>query len=248
MSYIFYIAGNSPASRAAGHALLQSEFKISPLPWADVTHLLLPVPSFDDQGNIRGVGTLDGILDQLPRDITIIGGNLKHPRLKNYTCIDLLKDPVYLAENASITAYCALRLAMMELPCTLKECPILITGWGRISQCLAFLLRSTGAVVTVAARKEENIAIASALGFHTTAINNLQPQDFRVIFNTAPAPNLIDADSCAKDCLKIDLASVKGINGKHVIWARGLPGKDAPETTGQLIAQRIMHFIQEDTV
>ena len=246
--YIFYIAGNSPASRAAGHALIQSGITVSPLPNKDVTHLLLPIPSLDDAGNIRGVGSVSGLLEQLSSDVTIIGGNLKHPVLDNASCIDLLKDPIYLAENASITAYCALRLILMELPCILKNCPVLIVGWGRIAQCLAQLLKSAGANITIAARKTESRAIASALGYNVCEINNLQTGDYRVIINTAPAPDIIKEQDCNTDCLKIDLASIKGIQGKHVILARGLPGKDAPETTGKLIVKRTLALIQEEAV
>ena len=39
-----------------------------------------------------------------------------------------------------------------------------------------------------------------------------------------------------------DLASVKGIAGDNVIWARGLPGKDAPEESGTLIAKTVLRY------
>jgi dipicolinate synthase subunit A len=61
---------------------------------------------------------------------------------------------------------------------------------------------------------------------------------YRVIFNTVPAPVIDEAECelCRSDCLKIDLASELGIAGEDVLWARGLPGKDAPESSGRLIA------------
>lgn len=240
--YIFYIASNAPVSRSAGYRLKQLGIQIAPTPDQSVTHLLLPIPSFDDAGNIRGNGPISSLLDKLSTNITVIGGNLTHPSLEGLSCIDLLKDPKYLAENASITAHCALRLAMMELPCILKDCSALVTGWGRIAQCLAQLLRSVGAKVTVAARKEENLAIAHALGFSIASIKDLQPANYRIIFNTVPAM-VIPAQEYSQDSLKIDLASSKGIDGKHVIWARGLPGKDAPESTGNLIAERLLQIL-----
>jgi hypothetical protein len=45
------------------------------------------------------------------------------------------------------------------------------------------------------------------------------------------------------DCLKIDLASQIGIEGDDVLWARGLPGKDAPESAGWLIARTIERLL-----
>ena len=40
----------------------------------------------------------------------------------------------------------------------------------------------------------------------------------------------------------IDLASKLGIEAEDVIWARGLPGKDAPETSGDLIARTVIRL------
>ena len=120
-----------------------------PAPSDRVTHLLLPIPSFSADGTIKGGGDLNAILSTLPQDITIIGGNLHHPALSGYKTVDLLQDAIYVSENADITARCALQLLMSCLPYTLKNCPILIIGWGRIGKCLARLLRTNDATVTV---------------------------------------------------------------------------------------------------
>ena len=50
---------------------------------------------------------------------------------------------------------------------------------------------------------------------------------------------------CFGNALKIDLASKPGIGGSDVIWARGLPGKDAPESSGELIAKTIIRLMEE---
>jgi dipicolinate synthase subunit A len=67
---------------------------------------------------------------------------------------------------------------------------------------------------------------------------------YRVIFNTVPSPVITEDESaqCRSDCLKIDLASEVGIAGDDVLWARGLPGKDAPESSGKLIAKTILRL------
>jgi len=49
--------------------------------------------------------------------------------------------------------------------------------------------------------------------------------------------------NCRETCLKIDLASVKGIQDTHVIWARGLPGKDTPGSSGKLIAKTVIRLL-----
>lgn len=238
--YIFYLATNSPALRAAGTALKAAGCTVASTPGPQVTHVILPVPVKTDPSEL---------LQQFSGNITVIGGNLPDHLHKTHPAIDLLHNPQYLAQNAMITAYCAIRIAMMELPITLLHCKTLLIGWGRISQCLAKLLLALGADVTVAARKESDRAMAQALGCSATAITDLsgQLQQYRLIFNTAPAPVISEEDStqCSLDCVKIDLASSLGIAGKHVIWARGLPGKDAPESSGLLIAQTILRLLQE---
>ncbi len=245
--YIFYPANNSPVLRAAGETLKAKGYGVVSRPCESVTHLLLNVPSFDADGKAKGGTDIDALLAQLPKNVAIIGGNIPTDRFPGHKVYDLLRDETYLADNAAITAYCALRLAMMELPSTLRGCRVLIIGWGRIGKCLAALLWALEADVTVAARKERDRAMAHALGYHAeipaTLGQNLNC--YRLIFNTAPAPVLSEEQicHCREDCLKIDLASTLGIGGTHVIWARGLPGKDAPESSGRLIAKTAIRLI-----
>lgn len=247
---IFYPINRSPVLCAAEEALKRKGYGVVNLPCESVTHLLLPVPSFDDQGNLNGGGDLESVLAKLPKTITIIGGNLPKNRFPGYKTIDLLKDATYLADNAAITAYCAVRLAMMELPVMLRGCQVLIIGWGRIGRCLAALLWALEADVTIAARREDQRAMAHALGYQAEDTEQLghNLNGFRLIFNTAPAPVLSEEQisHCRDNCLKIDLASTLGIAGKHVIWARGLPGKDAPESSGRLIAKTAIRLIEKE--
>ena len=72
-------------------------------------------------------------------------------------------------------------------------------------------------------------------------------RSFRILFNTAPAMMIPEelAVQCP-DCLKIDLASVPGIEAEDAIVARGLPGLLTPETSGQLIADTILRLMEED--
>ena len=246
--YIFCIANQGAVLRSAAEALKSRGYGVVERPCESVTHLLLPTPSFDEAGQLKGGGDIDALLAELPKGITIVGGNLDPGRFPGYRLMDLLKDPTYLARNAAITAYCALRLAMMELPIMLRGCRVLIIGWGRIAKCLAALLWALEADVTVAARKEDDRAMACALGYRTETIENLDAalNDYRLIFNTVPAPVLSvqQMEHCRQGCLQIDLASVRGIEGTHMIWARGLPGKDAPESSGNLIAKTVIRLLE----
>lgn len=246
----FYIAGGSPALRFAAEYLAGKGKDVTSEPGETVKCAVLPVPSFDDAGNLRG-GDLGELLGKLPKDVTIFGGKLDTDALDGYCTVDLLKDEVYLAENAAITADCAVRIAGNNLGVVFRGCPMLVIGWGRIGKCLAMMLQAMGAEVTVAARKERDLATALALGFEAADIGQLGPGllRYRAVFNTAPAAVLTEAQMkhCRTDCVKIDLASKKGMAG-DVIWARGLPGKDTPESSGVLIGKTVLRLAAKEGI
>ena len=215
---------DTPAIRSAVRELEKQGVNIAPTFSEKVTHILLNVP------------TKEVDLSELPAGVTVIGGNLEG----NFPKMDLLRDEQYLAENAALTADCALRLLGSHLPVAFRDCPILIIGWGRIGKCLASMLKALGAQVTVAARKPSDLGMLTALGYRTVEIGNIDPMPYRAILNTAPAPVL----SPGGTAVKIDLASRLGLAGDDVIWARGLPGKMLPESSGQLIARGVLRHLE----
>lgn len=245
---LIFPAGSTDACRIAGDRWVDAGIPTIDHPSPEVTHLLLDVPAFRPDGRLRDGGSLSALLEMLPPNITVIGGNLDHPALEGYDTVDLLRDPGYLAENAAITAHCALGLAAGELPVVLADCPVLVIGWGRIGKCLTQLLKALGAKVTVAARNPEDRAMIRALG--CCSVDTAQLPDIlrrpRLILNTVPEL-LLSEESLALcgSCVKIDLASTPGMLGKDVIWARGLPGKLAPESSGQLIARTCYPILME---
>lgn len=222
----FLTASSNPAVKYAAIYLEKQGIPVVREPDESVTHVLLSAPCTDSGEELQF------LLRRLPEEITVVGGKL--PALSCRT-LDLLKDPFYIAQNAGITAHCAIRVAMENLPVTLDGQPVLVVGWGRIGKCLAKLLRGLGAAVTVAARKETDRAMLTALGYPAAPISCQGA--YRVIFNTAPEMILPD---CPADALKIDLASQPGLGGEGVIHARGLPGKYAPESSGALIARTVL--------
>jgi dipicolinate synthase subunit A len=236
---VYYSAGTTKALEYAVYTLRRMGCRFSAAPDDAVTHLLLDVP-------FKNQDTLPELLSQLPPSVTVIGGNLQHAGFRGYQTVDLLQDPLYLAENASITAHCAIKLALDQLPVILKGCPVLVIGWGRIGKCLARLLKQMGAHVTVAARKETDLSMLEALGYDAVNVNALEQGSdrFRVIFNTVPVL-LLSENTLANyraDCLKLELASLPGMAGTDIINARGLPNRGAPESSGELIARSILRL------
>jgi len=106
------IAGSTRAIRFAGAYLKSFGCSVTDLPRSDARYLLLDVPSFGPEGQLRGGGAVENLLQLLPKDVTVCGGNLDHPALVKYQTVDFLQDSIYLAENAYITAECALDVAL----------------------------------------------------------------------------------------------------------------------------------------
>ena len=230
-----------PRSEAIRHAqmyLSEMGLRITQKPAPDISHVLLPVPSFSS-----GDEYLAHILGDLPDDVIISGGNLTSPLLEGYATVDFLQDPYYLAQNAAITASCALQIAETERRMPLDGCAALVIGWGRIGKCLCRLLEKEGANITVAARKDSDRAMVTALGCRGISIDAAAAESDRydVIMNTAPAlvlPNIKQKDGA----VILELASKPGISGKNILNCRGLPGKMAAEISGRLIAETFVRL------
>ncbi len=217
---IFCTIGDSKALLFAKKQLCAWGYAVTQSLSEDVTHLLLPVPTDPKL-----------IPDSLPAGVTVMGGRLRS--IQN-PAVDFLQDEHYLQENAAITADCALEIAREHTALPGKR--VLIIGWGRIGKCLSARL-NTQAVIAV--RKPEVRQQIRDLGLKAVSVTDIAPDDYDLIFNTAPAPVL---DATQSRALCIDLASVQGIRGENVIWARALPGRMAPESAGILMAKTALRY------
>lgn len=226
----------SDAIRHAATYLAQQNITVTDKPEPDVTHLLLPVPSFQ-----KGDEYLAHLLAELPDEMIICGGNLQSPLVENYRTVDFLQDPYYLADNAAITASCA--VAILSKRTQISGCSVLILGWGRIGKCLGFALRDQQANVTIAARKPADLALIHALGFSPLPMEALNSNlmQYDIIVNTVPVI-LLPRMECRPDCIALELASKPGMVGSHIITARGLPGQMAPAASGKLIADTFIRL------
>ena len=97
--------------------------------------------------------------------------------------------------------------------------------------------------MTVCARKETDRSILKALGYGVADYKQVDLHRYRVILNTVPTMLF---PVCPGGALKIDLASRLGLGSDDVIWARGLPGKDAPGSSGALIAQTLIPMLRKE--
>lgn len=238
---LLYPTGSSESCRYASEILAKSGVSLTDHLTPDITHLLLDIPTKD-------CSSLKELLRRVPKNVTVIGGNLDLSLCAGYRTLDLLQDPYYLAKNAAITADCALKVAAPLLKSTFADSPALILGWGRIGKCLAKMLLDLGCPVSVAARKASDRAMLEALGYRAVDFSEIPSVLNRhtVLYNTVPdLPLHSDIIDDWKTGIAIDLASEPGMQGNSVIPARGLPGRYAPESSGRLIADTILSFLKE---
>ena len=178
----------------------------------------------------------------------LFGGML--PKEAPAGAIDYYAAEEVLLANANATAEGALALAIERTPFMLSGNPALILGGGRIGQFLAAKLTALGARVTVAARRQETVALCRAYGWDGRLYEDVPYKNFRLVFNTVPAP-VLDEEHMAmlpKGALLMELASAPGgfdpetalEHHLKVCYAPGLPGKYSPESAAGFIGQYIL--------
>lgn len=237
---------------------------------ADV--VILPLPSSTD-GITLNCPLYDGIAPRLisiarsiPAECTVIGGRISEAflsvaRERGIRTLDYFESEDFQIKNAYITAEAALSIAMNTLDRNIRGAKIAVTGYGRIAKHLSALLLSMGAEVTVAARRAGDLSWAQSCGCKTVRISESRDwlsylvQGYDVIYNTVPSW-LFDRDfllEVDKSTFIVDLASAPGgvdiraarELGSNVSWATSLPGKYAPRSAGELIAECIHNMIRE---
>ena len=153
-------------------------------------------------------------------------------------------DPVYVIENAALTAEGAVWLAMRRSDRALAGQSALVVGCGRIGRLLADKLAALGMRVTVAARDPSARAEAAARGHNSVDINNM-PDSFDIVLNTVPAP-VLAGDHGASLC--IDLAGAPGgwSDDTPALKAPGLPGIYAPRSGADVMANAVYRAMEVD--
>lgn len=224
--------------------------------------VILPTPVF--KGGMlnapfgSSVVTSEELAQTLFRNVPVFGGSI--PEDFHRQCahrgvypIDLLSMEALAVKNASLTAECAVQVILQELPCTVANKSVLILGAGRIGKLLGLKLKALGAAVTVSARQEADKAWCAALGLipaDTGALVPLLPH-CQLLINTIPT-QVLSAEQLGllpKDARLFELASTPGgfsslQDTYPVIHCGGLPGKYAPLSAADAIAETIYQILE----
>lgn len=227
---------------------------------ADVVVLPLPLCRGDGVLNCEegAVPTADLFRRLRPRQ-RILAGQVRPQQRREAEELGLAVEDYFLREelavaNAAITAEGAVQTAMERLDRTLLGMDCLVVGFGRIGKLLCHRLQGLGARVSASARKPEDLAWIRAYGYRALETGGLDGRlsGFGAVFNTVPSLVLTGplTAQLPRDCLLIDLASVRGIEtgpeGPEVLWARSLPGRLAPRSAAAAIRDAVHYILLEE--
>lgn len=224
--------------------------------------ILLPLPVFSETGILNTpFGSekikFENILNNAEKNAVIFGGNIPEEMKKNgFVFEDYLNRDDFQIKNAVPTAEGALAHAILNTGKTVDKSRCLVIGFGRIGKLLSLKLKALGADVTVSARKSGDLSMIAALGmipYETEEISEIiGEQD--VIFNTVPKLVIGEKElsGIKSSAFLADLASKPGgidfkaaeKKGIKAEWLLSLPGKTAPETAGEIIAETIIRITE----
>lgn len=234
---------------------------------ASTKMIVLPLPvskdgihlGLDDK-NVK----IQNVLDSLPCSCTVMGGKIPHQivemvRASRKICVDYYNNEKFQIRNALLSAEGAIYYAKSYFEGSIYGSNIAILGFGRIAKILAYLLHAQGAEITICARKDTDLIWSKLVGFNIVSIkdpisNFIDTMHFDIIFNTVPYWIITEelAQAFCDQALLIDLASPPyGIDprlvGKYKLNYRiesGIPGRYAPKSAGELIAQAVIDYLE----
>lgn len=227
--------------------------------------IILPIPASASE-KILAFSDMADMISKNDKKTYIIGGKFS-PYLKGIIQkYDIKHDDYYENEcftikNAYLTAEGAIQLAMTALKGAIRFSKCAILGYGRIGKALGHMLKSFGADVTVFARKDEALVLASENGLRSINISSRPTSlsnGFDIIFNTVPERILSNEDllSIPSKTVLIELASPPGGFDPDIatqcdvqfIDGRGIPGKYAPETAGRIVAETVFEYLKKEEI
>lgn len=176
---------------------------------------------------------------------------------KDKLCIDYCKNDSYALLNAIPTAEGAISFAIENTEKTLFSSKVLVIGYGRTGKVLADRLKALGCDITVSARKQRDFALIKANGMKHRHSEYLDSEnlDYDIIFNTVDFFVIDKNLDTLKSALLIDLSSRGGFDldkakrlGIPSVKLPGIPGKTAPVSAGEILADTVINLIKGEGI
>ena len=234
----------------------------SPSALAMAEAVLLPLPITRDGVHLNAPTTdiatpLDVVARMLPEGVPLLCGHADDTLRAIADGRPILaygQNEAYLKRNAYITAEGAIAMLMAQLPTAISDTPCLILGSGRLASALSDLLCGLHASVTALARRQDVLLGGGHIPLPLSELSGLSCK-FPVILNTVPARLITQPilDALAPGTVILELSSAPNAldaegarrRGIEVLIAPGLPGKYAPKSAGQAIADTVAELLAE---
>lgn len=244
--------------------LKQMEF--SELDPAQLDMVILPVTGTDGNGMIDPVFSDQSIqitkewVQQLKNTVSIFTG-IANDYLTSTTSdanrrlVKLFDRDDIAVYNSIPTAEGTIMMVIEHTDFTIHSSNILVVGYGRVGKTIANKFSALGAKVSVCARKTEDLARITEMGYKAVPFDQLSRNtgDCDILINTIPS-RVITKEAIRylpSHGLIIDLASKPGgtdfeyaeQRGIQAILAKSLPSVVAPKTAGRILADVIKRFM-----
>lgn len=173
------------------------------------------------------------------------------------SCFDFMKDERVCMKNTIGTAEGMIAEAIARSPGNLYKSKCLVFGYGRCGSALVSLLKGFSCEVAVCEKEAHAAARAEIFADRIVSPGELPGylKEVPYIFNTVPALVLSKAalGYVRKDALILDLASAPGgvdyeaasKLGMEAVLLPGLPGKYAPKSSGEILAEAIVEKLKD---
>ncbi len=229
--------------------------------------IVFPLPVTKDNKNVFSVvpikESLDEILNLIAEGQLVFAGMLTkgaESKIKKNGAypFDYFKREDVTLMNTVPTVQGILKVIIDNIDYTINSSNCAVFGYGRVAKVAADVLSAIGADITVCARKHSDITLAKINGMNACTICGFPEiaKDFDIIINTVPS-RVIDRrvlENVKPGCLIIDVASAPfGTDfacafefGINAIQCPSLPGKVAPKTAGEIIADGILNILKEE--
>lgn len=188
--------------------------------------------------------------------LLLLAGARPPETLKNlYDVRLLLDDPIFVHENAVLTAEGALCAAMRGTPFALVGERVMVVGYGRIGRALTERLVGLNADVTVVSRREEGRLQALARGARAASPEGMRARisEMRVVFVTSPDRmlGLEELSRVSRSAVVIDLSGAPyGLDldaakrlGLNACRESALPGRYAPESAARCLYRAVIRTL-----
>ncbi len=229
----------------------------------DADVVVLPLPASRDGYRLNAEGNMpfEEFTSLLPDGCRVFAGRLQ-PALKELILhrgielFDFYGDAEFSFKNTEISSEGAI-FYLSEILRGLKGKRLLVCGYGLFGEALARGLSEKGALVHIAARRDESLSKARKAGFGTKKIDLAKKcfftvdEDFDGVLNTVPYHIFTNENAQSlKGKIYLELASApfgaapERLEGLcRYVYLPGIPARYAPKRAGQAMLSSLLRYI-----